>query len=159
MLSQIEVTNPLLVSSTLAPQAHPTTAHPMQNHWQFWYFQRKSNNAEKKPYRDQIIPIGQIPSIEHFFNYYVFLKKPSDMPRDIDIFFFRNDEVPMWEDSPNGGVWIIKIQPDDNLDKMWESMLFALIGEQFEEPTVLGTGLSLRQKECLMQVWLKDGRD
>ena len=48
-------------------------------------------------YRDQLKQIGVIPSIEHFFNYYVFLKKPSDMPKDIDIFFFRNSEVPMWE--------------------------------------------------------------
>lgn len=24
---------------------------------------------------------------------------------------------------------------------------------------MIGTGLSLRQKECLMQVWLKDGRN
>jgi len=51
------------------------------------------------------------------------------MPREIDIFFFRNSEVPMWEESPQGGIWIIKIKKDDNINKMWESMLFALIGE------------------------------
>lgn len=67
--------------------------------------------------------------------------------------------MPMWEESPHGGVWIVKVRREDNLDKMWESMLFALVGEQFEEPTVIGTGLSLRQKESLMQVWLKDGTD
>lgn len=52
---------------------------------------------------------------------------------------------------------------------MWESLLFALIGtfisansilgEQFEEPKVIGLGLSLRTKERLLQVWLKDGRN
>jgi hypothetical protein len=35
--------------------------------------------------------------MEHFFNYYVYMKKPSDMPREIDFFFFRNNTVPMWE--------------------------------------------------------------
>ena len=97
--------------------------------------------------------------MEHFFNYYVYLKKPSEMPREIDLFFFRNQEVPMWEESPAGGIWILKVKKDDNINKMWESMLFALIGEQFEEPNVIGASLSLRTKERLVQVWLKDGKD
>lgn len=33
------------------------------------------------------------------------------------------------------------------------------VGEQFEEPKVIGLGLSLRTKERLLQVWLKDGRN
>ena len=36
---------------------------------------------------------------------------------------------------------------------MWE------IGEQFEEPNVIGASLSLRTKERLLQVWLRDGRN
>ena len=35
--------------------------------------------------------------MEQFFSYYVYMKKPSEMPRDIDLFFFREGEVPMWE--------------------------------------------------------------
>jgi hypothetical protein len=34
-----------------------------------------------------------------------------------------------------------------------------MLGEQFEEPNVIGTSLSLRQNEQLLQIWLKDGRD
>lgn len=56
----------------------------------------------------------------------------------------------MWEESPLGGVWITKIKKDDNIDKMWESLLLALIGEQFEEPKVIGLSLSLRTKERLL---------
>ena len=72
------------------------------------------------------------------------------MPREVDLFFFRDEEVPMWEESPNGGIWIIKVRKDDNVDLMWEKLLFALIGEQFEEPKVIGAGLSLRTKERLL---------
>jgi len=25
------------------------------------------------------------------------MKKPSEMPREIDLFFFRENEIPMWE--------------------------------------------------------------
>jgi len=42
---------------------------------------------------------------------------------------------------------------------MWESLLLALISEQFEEPRVIGMSLSLRTKERLLEVWLKDGRN
>jgi len=81
------------------------------------------------------------------------------MAREIDLFFFREHEVPMWEESPNGGIWIIKVKKEDNVDKMWEHLLFSLIGEQFEEPKVIGLGLSLRTKERLLEIWLKDGRN
>jgi len=33
-----------------------------------------------------------------------------------------------------------------------------ILGEQFEEPRVIGLGLSLRTKERLLEIWLKDGR-
>ena len=41
---------------------------------------------------------------------------------------------------------------------MWEALLLAVIGEQFE-PGVIGVSISLRSKEKLIQVWLKDARD
>lgn len=39
------------------------------------------------------------------------------------------------------------------------SPIINTIGEQFEEPKVIGLGLSLRTKERLLEVWLKDGRN
>jgi Eukaryotic initiation factor 4E len=59
------------------------------------------------------------------------MKKPSEMPREIDLFFFREGEVPMWEESPNGGIWIIKIKKEDNVNKMWESLLLSLISNPY----------------------------
>ena len=34
-----------------------------------------------------------------------------------------------------------------------------VIGEMFEEPKVIGLGLSLRTKERLLEIWIKDGRN
>jgi hypothetical protein len=34
-----------------------------------------------------------------------------------------------------------------------------LLGEQFEEPRVIGLGMSLRTKERLLEIWIKDGRN
>lgn len=93
-----------------------------------------------------------MPTLEHFFNYYVHMKKPSEMPREIDIHFFRDNLVPMWEvstylrvlltrifvqDSPEGGIVILKIKKEDNVDKMWESVLFAMIGKYSLSQNVL----------------------
>ena len=78
----------------------------MQSTWNFWFHQRQAPSEDRerereKPeatsYREQLKVIGQIPTIEHFFNYYVYMKKPSEMPRDIDLFFFREGLMPMWE--------------------------------------------------------------
>jgi hypothetical protein len=70
-----------------------------------------------------------ISSLEHFFNYYSHMCPANEMPREIDIFFFRYGEVPMWEESPKGGIWITKIKKEDNVDAMWEALLLALVGE------------------------------
>ena len=37
--------------------------------------------------------------------------------------------------------------------------MFDITGEQFEEPNVIGATLSMRTKERLLQVWLRDGRN
>ena len=87
--------------------------------------------------------------MEDFFRYYAFMKKTDEMPREIDLFFFRDGEVPMWEESPSGGVWINKIKKEDNADRMWEALLLAMIGEQFDAG-VIGVSLSLRTKEKLI---------
>lgn len=48
-------------------------------------------------YRDRLKNLGQISTVEQFFNYYTYMKKPTEMPREIDLFFFRENEIPMWE--------------------------------------------------------------
>ena len=36
------------------------------------------------------------------------------------------------QESPNGGIVILKIKKGDNIDKMWEQILFALLGKFFQ---------------------------
>ena len=114
-----QVTQP--TASSRAMQFLPQNGHMCQTSWQFWYYQRQNpfytqnqiqslggitkignqpkpeKSQKQESYRDQLKPLGTIPTIEHFFNYYVHMKKPSEMPREIDIFFFRSNLVPMWE--------------------------------------------------------------
>ena len=61
--------------------------------------QRQEPGAPKKfhNYRDMLKDMGQISTVEQFFQYFVYMKKPTEMPREIDLFFFREGEIPMWE--------------------------------------------------------------
>ena len=65
----------------------------------------------------------------------------------------------MWEESPDGGIWITKLKKNDNVDLMWENLLLAIIGEQFGDLSVVGISLSQRTKDRLIQVWLKDAQN
>ena len=38
------------------------------------------------------------------------------------------------QDSPEGGIVILKIKKEDNIDKMWESILFAMVGKYTDIP-------------------------
>ena len=79
--------------------------------------------------------------MDEFFAFWAHLLKPSELAREFDCFFFRADEVPMWEESPKGGLWILKVKKDDNIDRMWETLLFSAVGEQFESREVIGVSL------------------
>ena len=120
---QVELKEPQQPQAGVPTKFLQQKAHPLHTNWQFWYYQRQvpfytqqqmntldgmtylkpqppssaEKNLEKGTYFEQLKPLGKIPSIEHFFNYYVHMKKPTEMPREIDIFFFRDQEVPMWE--------------------------------------------------------------
>lgn len=85
------------------------------------------------------------------------------MPQETDVFFFKENQVPMWEESPEGGIWITKLKKhSDNVNLMWEQLLLALAGELFgSESSVTGVSLLTRglKGEQMIQVWLKDASD
>ena len=93
----------------------PSKGHPLQTNWKFYYVQRQNlfqplvsqneaddqHQPQKKrqaiSYRDRLKDMGTISTVEQFFQYFVYMKKPQEMPREIDLFFFRENEIPMWE--------------------------------------------------------------
>lgn len=42
---------------------------------------------------------------------------------------------------------------------MWEELIFTLIGENFEDPEVVGIVLSIRQREDIIAIWTKDSKN
>jgi hypothetical protein len=83
--------------------------HKLQTHWCFWYNSRV-RTEKALPYSDKLknlginkcpshtnVLIGEVATVEDFFRFYCYFKRPSEMPKEVDFHFFRKGEIPMWE--------------------------------------------------------------
>lgn len=129
--------------------------HNLNSSWVFWYISRKEKD-HNTPYEERLKKISSISTLEEFFKYYVYLKSASEVERNSDLSLFKEGSKPLWESCPDGGCWFVRFKKNDtysDLDLMWEKLLFALIGEQFDEPNMLGSVLSIRNRETIIEVW------
>lgn len=95
-------------------------------------------------------------------SHYIHVKRPSQLSRDVNLYMFRDlpNCAPMWEAFPQGGCWILKIKKKANvLGKMWQDLVFAAIGEAFENTDVVGIAMAIRSKEDMISVWNADNSD
>jgi len=130
--------------------------HKLQSSWTFWYDKKQAN---KKPgnYEDNLIQIGSFDTLEDFWNLYTYLKRPNELSKECNYHLFRSGMKPMWESFPKGGCFIKKVKKSEpSLSRMWEELLFATIGESFEDPDVVGVVLSTRPKEDILSIWNMD---
>jgi len=86
------------------------------------------------------------------------LKRPSALPTVSDYHFFKDGIRPVWEDDENkkGGKWIIRLKKGV-MDRFWDEILLAVIGDQFAEAgeEVCGVVVSVRSGEDVLSVWAK----
>eukprot|EP00128_Syssomonas_multiformis_P004185 Colp12_sorted_trinity150504_noHs@6945 len=133
-------------------QARPGE-HPLETPWTFWY-DRRTKGAPTEDYKDSLVKLGSFKTVEEFWRHYTYLVPAGSLPKGANYHMFRGCLWPMWESFPGGGCWIVKFSKDDKkLGERWESLLFATIGELFEEPAVVGVVLSIRLRENLVSVW------
>lgn len=142
--------------------------HRLQTSWSFWYDKKatKRTGQGANEYRAGLHKIGTFDTVENFWKLYVFLKRPSALENNVNLYLFRDGPTiaPMWECFPNGGSWILKVKKKKDsgasvLGKMWQDMVLATIGEIFEEPDVLGISVCIRSQTDLLSVWHGDNRN
>jgi len=135
---------------------HPENEHPLETAWTFWYDKKTSAKQESDQYMEGLRQLGSFNTIEGFYRHYTYLLRPSELPRDHNVLLFRKGYKPMWEEFPEGGCWIIRIKrkvSQSYVNRMWENLLLAAIGEAFELPDVVGCVLSTRMKDDVLSVW------
>jgi hypothetical protein len=79
--------------------ATETSGTQLVSPWSWWYSPRGRNSKPDASgnYELNLTKLGDVKTLEEFFSYYCFLKKPSEVPIDHKILFFEKDAIPAWE--------------------------------------------------------------
>lgn len=154
--------------------------HPLQFAWTM-YFDTKakfpytptpanpSESAYVPPdttsheYEAGLTVIGDFDTVESFCRYFNWLKPPSKLERNSNYHLFKSGIKPMWEDpaNSNGGKWVLTMKNNPQLlDRCWNWLAMALIGEELEDgDEICGAVVSLRSKVDRIQVWTRSKDD
>lgn len=111
--------------------------------------------------------------VESFWSIWTHLTPPSVLQPTTDYLLFHiGVHKPVWEDPLNlsGGKWIIRLRKGI-ADRLWEDLVMAVIGDQFDEcagrngadppeaedgvhyPEICGCTISVRQHEDIISIW------
>ena len=126
----------------------------LNSEWTFWYASRKEKDHHI-PYENRLTEISTFSDLRSFLQTYIYLKNVKDIPRNADISLFKKGYLPLWENCPDFGYWFHRFNEEEEKDVnyQWEKIVFALIGEQFNEANILGSVLSIRGRETIIQLW------
>jgi translation initiation factor 4E len=120
---------------------------------------------------------SQHAQVESFWSLWTHLAPPSALQPTTDYLLFHSGiRRPVWEDPVNisGGKWIIRLRKGV-ADRLWEDLILAIIGDQFDEcngehkgntswedkgdingsdwPEICGCTISVRQSEDIVTLW------
>ncbi|KAJ3504298.1 hypothetical protein NLJ89_g8003 [Agrocybe chaxingu] len=122
-----------------------------------------SHPPESTEYEAGLTIIGEFSTVEEFCRYFNWLKPPSKLEKNSNYHIFKSGIKPMWEDpaNANGGKWVLTMKNNPALlDRCWNWLAMALVGEELEEGDELcGAVVSLRSKVDRIQVWTRSKDD
>jgi translation initiation factor 4E len=124
---------------------------------------------------------SHLAKVESFWSLWTHLSPPSALQPTTDYLLFHSGiRRPVWEDPVNisGGKWIIRLKKGVT-DRLWEDLVLAIIGDQFDEcnggakglswedkgehgsdwPEICGCTISVRQSEDIVTLWNKVDAD
>ncbi|KAJ7283239.1 translation initiation factor eIF 4e-like domain-containing protein [Mycena rebaudengoi] len=119
---------------------------------------------ESTDYEAGLTVVGEFSTVEEFCRYFNWLKPPSHLERNSNYHLFKSGIKPMWEDeaNANGGKWVLTMKNNPALlDRCWNWLAMALVGEELEEghDLICGAVVSLRSKVDRIQVWTRSKDD
>ncbi|KAI5891924.1 translation initiation factor eIF4e [Schizophyllum commune H4-8] len=95
-----------------------------------------ATHAELTDYEAGLTVVGSFATVEEFCRYFNWLKPPSHLERNSNYHLFKSCIKPMWEDPAiaNGGKWVLTMKNNPQLlDRCWNWLVMALVGEELEE--------------------------
>ncbi|KAI0325900.1 eukaryotic translation initiation factor 4E class II [Cubamyces sp. BRFM 1775] len=153
------------------------SVHPLRNTWVFWFRQQRAPGNKITNYEEGIKKISAFSSVESFWSLWTHVHPPSSLLPTTDYLLFHSGvRRPVWEDPLNlsGGKYIIRLRKGV-ADRLWEDLVLAVIGDQFdgvvdegeaqqsqpnpegvppgEWPEICGCTISVRQNEDIISLW------
>ena len=120
---------------------------------------RPTNNSA---WYTTMAPAAMFDTVQHFWGVLDSLRPVSKMPQNTDVFLFRDETAPLWEDvrNANGGRWTVAVPTAGAVaaDDWWVETAMAAVGEQFGD-TLCGVAASARKVECRVSVWTDSAAD
>ncbi len=123
--------------------------------WNFYYASRKEQDHHI-PYSERLTKFAEFETLDQFYKYYMYIKPVNELEKNTDIGLFKKGYQPLWESCPDSGCWLLRFKRTEDMKEInfkWEKVVFSLIGEQFDEPHILGAVLSLRGRETIIEIW------
>lgn len=141
--------------------------HKLQNRWKFWS-EGVKETWSNETFKESLKDLGSFNTIEDFWEIYAQqnLSQIQTLKKNENIHLFRitkdgNEIKPKWEDYENslGGEWVFRVIKDVG-PKVWEALLFGVIGEQFDEQLekdeICGLTVSGRPNDFVFKLWNKN---
>lgn len=119
-----------------------------------------NNQSVKKTdenYSKKLEKILNFSTGEEFLEFYLRMKKPKDMIENCEVFVFKKNVKPLWEDPMNngGGRFFLHIKKT-YADKIWQNLLFSFLGgEDKEVEFVNGLIMRVLKMEVVFFVWAR----
>eukprot|EP00127_Corallochytrium_limacisporum_P004751 Clim_evm105s172 gene=Clim_evmTU105s172 len=140
-------------------ESSESLSHLLETPWTVWLDHRLSKHS-LIDYKDAVKKLCTFGTVEEFWKVYVWLKPADEIACNMNVHIFRDGVSPMWESFPHGGCWILTFnKKDENVARYWERLVFATVGENFEDPNVVGIVCSRRHKENMLSIWNKTNAD
>ncbi|KAA6397172.1 MAG: putative Eukaryotic translation initiation factor 4E [Streblomastix strix] len=129
----------------------------LNSSWSF-FFDRKSDYktqdwTDKDVYLASLKKLGTFATVEDFWALHANIATVDKLANEVNLHCFRDPHRPCWEELPQGCSISLKFKEKKYRVKLWEDLLLSTIGENFQEPHVVGIELSTRVKEDCLTVW------
>ena len=133
----------------------PPERSPLCTPWSFWFDKKlQKENPTAEDYRNNMNLLGTFDTVEDFWRHFIHIQAGSKIPSHSNVYMFRNVDLPSWERWPEGGCWILKVKRKQGvLNKLWQDLVFACIGEEFQQYGVVGVMLASRKNVDMLSVW------
>ncbi len=128
----------------------------LHNKFDVWITQIKDNNImDATEYENSLKKIIDFSDWETFWKIYQHLKRPSELPLNFELFFFRENIKPVWENKFNrgGGKYIIKAKLEFG-DLVWEKILIEFLASNNEN--CCGIVMTRKRNDIVIALWIKE---